>query len=95
MATERQSSRMENRENTSFALVIVLWAAGLGAAGQFAKISVIFPTIQQVYSGAGPSLGFLVSLISFLGIALGLSAGLIVARIQLAMRLRCKMAISL
>lgn len=72
---------MDTRENTSFALVLVLWAAGLGAAGQFAKISVIFPTIQEVYHGAGPSLGFLVSLISFLGIALGLFAGLIVARV--------------
>jgi len=81
MATQRQSSPMETRENASFALVIVLWAAGLGAAGQFAKISVIFPAIQQVYNGVGPSLGFLVSLISFLGIALGLFAGLIVARI--------------
>ncbi|MEM8749897.1 MAG: MFS transporter [Pseudomonadota bacterium] len=66
---------------TPFGLVLALWFAGLTAAAQFAKISVIFPLLQDVYPQAGTSIGFLVSLLSFLGIALGLVAGLLVARI--------------
>lgn len=62
-------------------LVFVLWIAGLGAAAQFAKISVMFPNLRELYSEAGPEIGLLVSLIGFLGIGLGLFAGLIVARI--------------
>lgn len=65
----------------SLLMVLTLWASGLGAAGQFAKIAVIFKELQSVYPEAGQSLGFLVSLISFLGIVLGLFAGLVVARI--------------
>lgn len=60
--------------------ILALWAAGLGAGGQFAKFSVIFSTMASVYPGQGFSLGFLVSLISALGIVLGLFAGLVVAR---------------
>ncbi len=64
----------------SLVLVLALWVAGLGAAAQFAKVSVIFPELQAHYRDAGPELGLLVSLIGFLGIGLGLMAGLIVAR---------------
>ena len=60
--------------------VLVLWIAGLGAAMQFAKISVMFPHLLALYPDAGPKLGLLVSIIGFLGIGLGLFAGLIVAR---------------
>lgn len=67
--------------NSPVVLVLVLWVAGLGAAMQFAKISVMFPYIKEQYSSAGSELGLLVSVIGFLGIALGLFAGLIVARI--------------
>ena len=72
---------METRESTSFGLVLILWLAGLCAAAQFAKFSVIFPTLETLYPNTGAALGFLVSLISLLGILLGLFAGLIVARI--------------
>lgn len=65
----------------SILLVLTLWCAGLGAAMQFAKISVSFPAVQQHYAGAGAEIGLLVSIIGFLGIGLGLFAGLIVARI--------------
>lgn len=62
-------------------LVFALWAAGLGAAGQFAKISVPFATLRESYPEAGIGLGFLLSLNSFLGIVLGLVAGMIVGRL--------------
>lgn len=61
-------------------LIFVLWLAGLGAAGQFAKIAVVFTDIQAHYPEAGVSFGFLLSMISVLGIVLGLVAGIVVAR---------------
>lgn len=62
-------------------LIVALWLVGLGAAGQFAKISVTFPELQAIYPNAGASLGLALSLISGLGVALGLVAGMIVARL--------------
>ncbi len=73
---------MAQKSTTPFLLILLLWGAGLGAAGQFAKISVIFPMIQDMYPDAGTALGFVVSLISFLGIIFGLFAGLILARLS-------------
>lgn len=64
---------------TPFGTVLALWAAGLGAGAQFAKIAVIFPMLREVYPDAGAGLGFLMSLISLLGIALGLVAGILVS----------------
>ncbi|MDP9137451.1 MAG: MFS transporter, partial [Pseudomonadota bacterium] len=71
---------MASESKSSFALIFVLWLAGLGAASQFAKISVIFPQLRQAYPEAGLSAGFLVSLLSLCGVALGLSAGIVVAK---------------
>ena len=69
-------------DRTNFPLVFALWGAGLGAAGQYAKISVIFDQLPGVYPDAGASLGFIVSLVGFVGIVLGVVAGLVVARIR-------------
>lgn len=65
---------------TPLLLIGLLWAAGLGAAGQFAKVSVIFDQLADLYPGVGASLGFLVSLISLMGIFGGLYAGVLIAR---------------
>lgn len=62
------------------AAIFLLYAAGLGAAGQFAKLSVPFPALAVAYPDAGLWLGWMVSLISFLGILLGFAAGMLVAR---------------
>ncbi len=61
--------------------ILALYAAGLGAAGQFSKMAVILPQLGQSYPEAGAMLGFLVSLLSLLGVTLGLVAGILVARI--------------
>ncbi|MDJ0825494.1 MAG: MFS transporter [Rhodobacter sp.] len=66
---------------TDWRLVWLLWAAGLGAAGQYGKISVIFERLPEVYPDAGAALGFAVSLVGFLGILLGVVAGVLVARL--------------
>ncbi len=71
---------MEQKSGTSFGLILALWAAGLCAAAQFAKISLIFPELMKLYPDAGSAAGFLVSLLSFLGVAIGLVVGIIVAR---------------
>jgi MFS transporter, DHA1 family, inner membrane transport protein len=69
-------------KRTSFPLILALWGAGLGAAGQYAKISVIFDRLSGAYPDAGAALGFIVSLVGFVGILLGVVAGLVVARIR-------------
>ena len=50
-------------EHTSFLRVFALWAAGLGAAAQYGKMSVIFDLLPKIYPQAGASLGFLVSMV--------------------------------
>lgn len=65
---------------TPIGLVFTLWLAGLCAAAQFAKFSLVFPELLAVYPGHGTLAGFLVTLISFMGVVLGLFIGMIVAR---------------
>ncbi|MGC1495622.1 MAG: MFS transporter [Sulfitobacter sp.] len=67
---------------TPFPLIFALWGAGLGAAAQYGKVSVIFDLLPQAYPEAGTALGFIVSLVGFVGILFGVVAGLVVARIR-------------
>ncbi|MEX0286963.1 MAG: MFS transporter [Paracoccaceae bacterium] len=69
------------QEKTNWPMVWLLWLAGLGAAAQYGKISVVFDRLPGLYPDAGAALGFVVSLVGFLGILLGVIAGLLVARI--------------
>lgn len=64
-------------------LALTLWLAGLGAAAQYGKISVIFDRLPEVYPQAGASLGWAVSIVGLVGIALGIVAGILAARIGL------------
>lgn len=72
------SERGQTGQN--IAMVLVLWGAGLAAAAQFAKISVIFDTFAALYPGAGAWQGFLLSIISFVGVIFGVTGGALVAR---------------
>jgi len=65
---------------TDWWLVAILYAAGLGAAAQYGKASVAFEVLRATYPGAGANVGFAVSLVGVVGIALGVVAGLVVAR---------------
>jgi predicted MFS family arabinose efflux permease len=69
-------------QKTSWGLVLALWGAGLGAAAQYGKFSVIFDQLPQVYPDAGAALGFVVSTVGLVGIIFGVVAGLLVARIR-------------
>lgn len=68
-------------ERTNWPLIAALWFAGLTAAGQFAKVGVIFDLLRPVWPGAGVWLGLVVSVVGFVGIVFGTSAGIAVARI--------------
>ena len=63
-------------------LTLTLYVAGLGAAGQFSKLAVSFVTLTEAYPGQSETaLGLTVSLISLVGLILGLVAGMVVTRI--------------
>ncbi|WP_149142048.1 MFS transporter [Gemmobacter caeruleus] len=65
---------------SSLVVVLALWGAGLGAAAQFGKISVIFDLAAGIYPGAGPlALGLFVSVVGFPGLIFGSTAGLLLA----------------
>jgi len=67
---------------TPFGLILLLWGAGLGAAAQYGKVSVIFDLLPDAYPDAGAAVGWIVSLVGFVGIIFGVMAGLVVARIR-------------
>ncbi|MEM7318743.1 MAG: MFS transporter, partial [Pseudomonadota bacterium] len=66
---------------TNWPLVLVIWLAGLGAAAQYGKISVVFEQIDAHFPQAGGWLGFTVSMVGVLGVIFGILAGAIVAAI--------------
>ena len=68
-------------QRTDWRLVLLIWAAGLGAAAQYGKVSVIYHLLPDLYPDAGTALGFVVSLVGFVGIVFGVVAGLLVARL--------------
>jgi MFS family permease len=62
--------------------VLALWAAGLGAAAQFGKISVLYEALGAAYADhAGVGIGVMVSVVGMVGLIFGTTAGLLVARI--------------
>ena len=62
--------------------VLAIWCAGLGAAAQFGKISVLFEGLAGQYAGVSPvALGLIVSVVGGVGLVFGTTAGLFVARI--------------
>ncbi|SMP11007.1 MFS transporter [Shimia sagamensis] len=61
--------------------VVVIWLAGVGAAGQFAKISVTFDHVGNAYPEAGARLGFALSILGLAGIFLGVVAGVLATKI--------------
>ncbi len=74
---------MINQDFKTVLIVGVLWAAGLGAAAQFGKISVLYDLLGERYAGAGGPvrIGLLVSVVGLVGLIFGTTAGLLVARI--------------
>ena len=78
----------------TLALIAALYGAGLVAAAQFAKIGLPLDAFAAVYPNAGASLGWLVSLISGMGVVLGMAAGALGARIGLRRLLLAGLALA-
>ncbi|MEM8592841.1 MAG: MFS transporter [Pseudomonadota bacterium] len=72
-----------NEIQTRFGLVFALWGAGLGAAAQYGKISVIFEPLGEAYGQSGAALGMVVSAVGVVGVIFGVVAGIIVTRVTL------------
>ncbi|OIQ29518.1 MAG: hypothetical protein BM562_11255 [Alphaproteobacteria bacterium MedPE-SWcel] len=71
---------MEQQQGrVNWGMVLLIWAAGLGAAAQYGKISVVFDRLPELYPGVGASIGWAVSLVGVLGIVFGVVAGLFVS----------------
>lgn len=63
-------------------LIFALWAAGLGAAAQFGKVSVAWGPLAALYPGLGAFwLGVMVSVVGMVGLAFGTTAGMAVSRL--------------
>lgn len=71
-----------NTPAKSLAVILLLWAAGLGAAGQFAKIAVPFAEIRAVLP-PDANVGWLLSIISLVGAVFGAVAGALITRLGL------------
>ncbi len=67
---------------TNWLLVVLLYLAGLGSAAQYGKVSVVFDRLPGVWPEAGAGLGFALSLVGFVGILLGVTAGIVVAKVR-------------
>ena len=66
----------------ALAVIFLVWCAGLGAAAQFGKISILFPVLAQVYAGqSAVGIGLIVSIVGIVGLVFGTTAGLFVARV--------------
>jgi MFS transporter, DHA1 family, inner membrane transport protein len=62
--------------------IVAIWAAGLGAAAQFGKMSVAFPALESAYADhRGIGIGLMVSVVGMVGLVFGTTAGLLVARV--------------
>jgi predicted MFS family arabinose efflux permease len=73
---------MATSPSTDWRLVLLLYLAGLGAAAQYGKVSVVFDRLGAVWPEAGAGLGFALSLVGFVGIVLGVTAGIVVAKLR-------------
>lgn len=60
-------------------IVWLVFCAGLGAAAQFGKISVLFDDLTRFYAGYGPvAMGWMVSIVGMVGLIFGTVAGVLV-----------------
>lgn len=60
-------------------IVIAVFCAGLGAAAQFGKISILFDDLSRLYAGHGAvAMGWMVSIVGLVGLIFGAVAGVLV-----------------
>jgi MFS transporter, DHA1 family, inner membrane transport protein len=81
-SSDRSGYQIRMRGLPPMVIVLLLWCAGLGAAAQFGKISILYEDLRATYGGQGEvALGLVVSIVGMVGLIFGTTAGLLVARI--------------
>lgn len=70
----------QNVTKTQWLEVILLWAAGVSAAMQFAKFSVSFDALLEHYQQSATITGMSLSVVGIAGLIFGVSAGMIASR---------------
>lgn len=66
----------------ALATVVAIWIAGLGAAAQFGKMSVLYDYLAPIYPGRSPAaLGLIVSVVGIVGLVFGTTAALLISRV--------------
>ncbi len=73
---------MTSLQPRPFPIIFALWAAGLGAAAQFGKVSILYDLLVAHYGGIG-RVAFMVSVVGLVGLIFGTTAGIIVERLGL------------
>lgn len=66
---------------THWPAVFILWIAGLGAAMQFAKVSVSFDRLVTIYHSTPGEMGLVLSIVGAISLFFGATAGLLIERI--------------
>ena len=66
---------------TRWAAVVLLLVVGIAAAMQFAKVATVFVPVSQAYGAAGTAGAMLISAPAVVGLALGLTASVLVSRL--------------
>lgn len=72
---------MDTRDQTNWLLIGLLFAAGLFAAAQFAKLSLSLPALYALYPERAVLVAGLVSVMGLVGIVFGVVAGSFIAKI--------------
>ena len=67
-------------ERTDYAIVILVWLAGLGAAAQFGKVAISLDGFRERYPVSEVALGFLISCVGLAGLTLGVLGGILIIR---------------
>lgn len=81
---ERHLTPTWNTSLRNVLIVIAVFCAGLGAAAQFGKISVLFEDLGVVFAGHGDvAMGWMVSIVGLVGLILGAVAGMVMGPLGL------------
>jgi predicted MFS family arabinose efflux permease len=63
-------------------VIAAIWVAGLGAAAQFGKMSVLYDLLAPSYPGRSPAaIGLIVSVVGIVGLVFGTTAGLLLSQV--------------
>ena len=77
----RKSSNIAKpSEGTDWLIVLLVWAAGLGAAAQFGKVAIALDEFRVVYDVGEVGLGFLISCVGIVGLVFGVIGGKVITQ---------------